>query len=81
MDGIRAYLGPDMAHGAAEVGLALAIRDSQVPVLIATNDDDDDNHHRTEGTNLGDAGILGKILAGICIALVSAFVIIVARGL
>ena len=79
MDSIRAYLGPDMAHGAAEVGLALAIRDSQVPVPIAT--DYGAQESSAVAPSLRDAGIVGQILAGICIALVVAFVTVVAQGL
>ena len=79
MDSARANLGPDFAYDAGTLALALAIRDSQVPVPIAT----EIGAQETDAVapSLRDAGIVGQTLAGVCITLVVAFVIIVARGL
>jgi len=79
MDSARANLGPDFAYDAGTLALALAIRDSQVPVPIATEICAQETD--TIAPSLRDAGIVGQILAGLCVALVVAFVMVVARGL
>ena len=79
MDSARANLGPDFAYDAGTLALALAIRDSQVPVPVATDICGTDTD--ATGPTLSDTGIVGHILAGVCIALVAAFLIVVAQGL
>lgn len=70
---------PDYTYGVGSLAMALAIRDSQVPVPIATEIGAEETD--AVAPSLRDAGIVGQILAVLCIALVIVFVLIVARGL
>lgn len=70
---------PDYTYGVGSLAMALAIRDSQVPVPIAT----EIGAHESDAIapSLREPGIVEQILAGVCIALLVAFVIVVAQGL
>lgn len=79
MDYTRANLGPEFAHDGATYLMALSIRDSQVPVPNATEVCGSEDV--AAGIPLKEAGLVGQILAAVCIALVLTFMAIVARGL
>jgi hypothetical protein len=79
MDQTASEQTPDYTYGIGSLAMALAIRDSQVPVPIAT--EIAAQHFDPSAPPIGDAGLFGKILAGVCIALVVVFLIVVVRGL
>ena len=79
MDYVRANLGPAFANDAATLLMAQSIRDSQVPVPNAAEACGSEDVGA--GVSLKDLGLIGQILAGICIALVLTFMGIVAFGL